>query len=115
MSDGEAVIEDFHVNQLVMATVAHHDSVLSTTDHDPAAGHAVDGYARMTIQVDTCAGLGDGRVPRLAAVGQRGVAAAVDDYSAVVPSRGGPLDGDVIPADGERMITLSTRNSRIGR
>jgi hypothetical protein len=69
----------------------------------------------MSIQVNTRAGLGDGRVPRLAAVGQRDVAAAVDDYGAVAPSRGGPLDGDVIPADGERVVSLSARNPRAWR
>jgi hypothetical protein len=98
-----------------MATTAHQDAVLCATNHDAAAAHAVDLHARMAIQVNTRGRARGRRVGRLPAVGQGGVASAVDHYGAIPPSRGGAFDDDVILADRERMVMLSASNSGVRR
>src|SRR5262249_11095475 len=111
----EAIIEDLHIEQGVMMAVTHNDPGPCATDHDPAEGHSVDDDARMTIQIYARGRAGDRRIPRLAAVGQRSVAPSVDHHGTVVPGSGGPLDDDVILANGEGAVTLPAGNTWIRR
>src|ERR1700730_4778466 len=113
MGDHKTVIEDFHIDQGVMAAISHHDPVFGSPYYNPTARHAVYSHASMAIQVDARDCRIGSRILPLAAIRQRGIAHSVDHHGSVMPGSTGSLDGDVVLSNGEGTVPLSASNTWI--
>src|ERR1700722_13968579 len=113
MGDRKTVIEDFHIDQGVMAATSHHDSIFGSSYHNSTARHAVYRHATMAIQVDARTHASGGRILPLPAIRQRGIASSVDHHGSVMPGSARSLDSDVVLPDGEGTVPLSASNPGI--
>src|SRR6266700_5395867 len=113
MGDRITVIEDFHIDQGVVAATSHRDPFLVSPYYNSTACHAVYSHASMAIQVNARARASGSRILPLAAIRQRCIAPPVDHHGSVMPGSTGSFDSDVVLLNGEGTIPLSASNPGI--